>query len=90
MANHKSARKRVLRNTKRGEINKARISRLRTYMKRIDQAIQNGNAKEAESALQKAQPELYRNVTKGLIRKGTAARTMSRLTAKIKNMKRAG
>ncbi|MGQ0527703.1 MAG: 30S ribosomal protein S20 [Alphaproteobacteria bacterium] len=89
MANHKSARKRVLRNNKRNGINTARVSRLRNYMKRIEQAIQSGSPKDAEAALRQAQPELYRSVAKGLIRKGTVARQMSRLNAKIKNLKKA-
>ena len=89
MANHASARKRVRRNQKRAVINSARMSRIRTFIKKVESAISAGNSKEAEQALQSAQPELYRGVSKGIIHSKTASRKMSRLSARIKALKKA-
>ena len=87
MANHASARKRVRRNTKRAVINKNRTSRMRTFIKKVEEAIESGQAKEAQTALANAQPEIYRGVAKGILHKNTAARKMSRLSARIKALK---
>ena len=84
MANHASARKRVRRNAARAAINKNRLSRIRTFLKKVETAIAGGNAKEAQAALQSAQPEIYRGVAKGIMHKNTAARKMSRLSARVK------
>lgn len=84
MANHASARKRVKRNSKRADFNGSRMSRIRTFIKKVEQAIAAGDSKQAQEALQKAQPEIYRGVSKGLMQKNTAARKMSRLSARIK------
>lgn len=87
MANHASALKRVRRNDKRAIVNTARKSRIRTYLKRVEQAIESGDKAQAQSALQEVQPELYRGVSKGLLHKNTVARKMSRLSARIKALK---
>ncbi len=84
MANHASARKRVRRNENRAQINKARVSRIRTFIKKVEQAIGSGDAKEAQAALKAAQPELFRGVSKGVFHKKTASRKLSRLSARIK------
>ena len=84
MANHASAKKRVRRNESRAEINGARRGRIRTFLKKVEEAILSGNAKDAQVALQAAQPELYRGAAKGLWHKKTVARKMSRLSARIK------
>ena len=84
MANHKSAKKRIRRNAKRAEINKSRISRIRTFVKRVEAAIASGDKDTAQSALKDAQPELMRGVSKGVLHKNTASRKMSRLTARVK------
>lgn len=84
MANHASAKKRVRRNTNRAMINTARRSRLRTFVKKVEAEILAGNAEAAREALKQAQPELQRNVTKGILHKNTVARKLSRLSAKIK------
>lgn len=89
MANHISARKRVLRNTRRAVINGSRMSRVRTCIKKVELALQKGDVQEAQSAFQAAQPELHRSVAKGLIHKSTASRKLSRLSAKIKSLKNA-
>ena len=84
MANHKSAKKRIRRNANRAEINKSRISRIRTFVKRVEAAIASGDKDIAQSALKDAQPELMRGVSKGVLHKNTASRKMSRLSARVK------
>jgi small subunit ribosomal protein S20 len=84
MANHKSAKKRTRRNASRMEVNKSRKSRMRTFVKKVELAIEAKDAKLAQEALRLMQPELSRSVSKGLIHKNAAARKLSRLTAKVK------
>ena len=84
MANHKSAKKRIRRNANRAEINKSRISRIRTFLKRVETAIASGDKTAARTALKEAQPELMRGVSKGVLHKNTVSRKMSRLSAKVK------
>lgn len=84
MANHASAKKRIIRNAKRAEINTARDSRIKTFVKKVVSAIEAGDAKAAAAALQAAQPELDRGAAKGILPKNTVARMLSRLTARVK------
>ena len=84
MANHKSAKKRIRRNANRAEINKSRISRIRTFVKRVEAAITSGDKSAAQTALREAQPELMRAVTKGVLHKNTVSRKISRLSARVK------
>lgn len=84
MANTLQAKKRVRRNAKREDINKARRSRIRTYVKKVELAVEAGNADEAKLALKEAQPELMRGVTKGVLHKKTASRKVSRLAKRVK------
>ncbi|MDF2095236.1 30S ribosomal protein S20 [Aquibaculum arenosum] len=86
MANHKSAQKRIRRNANRSEINGARMGRIRTFVKKVELAIASGNQDAAKSALQAAQPELHRGVTKGVLHRNTVARKLSRLSGRIKAM----
>ena len=86
MANHKSARKRIRRNQARAEINKSRISRIRTFIKKVETAILTGDALVAKDALKEAQPEIMRGVSKGVLHKNTASRKMSRLAASVKKI----
>lgn len=88
MANTASAKKRVRRNNKRAGINKARVSRIRTFVKKVEQAISAGDAKAAEAALKNARPEIQRGVSKGVLKKNAASRKISRLSAKIKALKK--
>lgn len=87
MANHASARKRVRRNARRTTINKSRLSRIRTFIKKVELAIANGSQKEASEALKAAQPEMDRGVAKGVMHKNTASRKLSRLSSRIKALK---
>ena len=87
MANHKSSKKRILRNNKRNEINSNRISRIRTYIKKVETEISSENKDKANEAFKIAMPEIQRGVSKGLIHKNTASRKLSRLSKKIKTIK---
>jgi small subunit ribosomal protein S20 len=84
MAHHKSAQKRIRRNERRAERNRARISRIRSFVKKVETAITGGDKAVADAAFKEAQPELQRGVSKGLVHRNTAARKISRLSARIK------
>lgn len=84
MANTPQSKKRARQNEKRFQINKARRSRIRTYLRKVEEAIASGDKNAATEALKTAQPELMRGVTKGVFHKNTAARKMSRLSARVK------
>jgi small subunit ribosomal protein S20 len=84
MANHKSAKKRIIRNANRAIINGARVSRIRTFVKKVEAAIASGSADTARDALRSAQPELQRGVSRGLLHKNTVSRKISRLAARVK------
>ena len=83
MANTASAKKRIRQTAKRTAINHARISRIRTFVKKVEAAIESGNKDEAAAALRAAQPELHRGVTKGVVHRNTAARKLSRLSKRV-------
>ena len=83
MANTPQAKKRILRNAKRAEINRARVSRIRTFVKQAESALEAGNKDEAKAALARVQPELSRGVARGVLHKNTAARKLSRLTRRL-------
>ncbi|MDP7142873.1 MAG: 30S ribosomal protein S20 [Alphaproteobacteria bacterium] len=87
MANHASSKKRIRRNERRATINGDRRSRIRSFIKKIETAISENNAKDAEEAFRAAKPELQRGVAKGIFHKKTASRKMSRLSARIKAIK---
>jgi len=84
MANLLQAKKRIRANARRAEVNKARKSRIRTFVKNVELALAGGNADEASAALKAAQPELMRGVTKGVLHKKTASRKVSRLAKRVK------
>lgn len=84
MANTEQSKKRARQNEKRFQINKARRSRIRTYLRKVEEAIASGDKTAAAEALKTAQPELMRGVTKGVFHKNTASRKMSRLAARVK------
>jgi small subunit ribosomal protein S20 len=86
MANHKSAEKRIRRNERRREINKARVSRIRGFVKRVETAIASGDRAAAQEALKTAQPEMQRGVSRGVLHRNTVARKISRLSHRIKAM----
>jgi len=84
MANHKSAKKRIRRNARRAAVNGARMSRVRTFIKKVELAISSGDGEAAREALRVAQPEIQRGVTRGVLHRNTASRKISRLAARVK------
>lgn len=84
MANTPQAEKRIRRNDRRAEINKARVSRIRTFVKKVESALAEGTAETAAAAYAAAQPELMRGVAKGVLHKNTVARKLSRLSKRVK------
>lgn len=86
MANSPASKKRARQIERRTLVNKARKTRIRTHLRKVEEAIAGGDQAVAQDALKTAQPELMRGVTKGLIHKNTAARKMSRLSNRIKTM----
>jgi len=84
MANHKSAEKRIRQTARRTEVNGARISRIRTFVKKVESAIESGDKSAAAEALKAAQPEMMRGTSKGVLHANTVARKISRLSARIK------
>lgn len=86
MANTASARKRIRQTEKRTIRNRARRSRVRTFLRKVEQALAEGDKGQASEALKAAQPELQRAATKGVMHRNTVARKLSRLSARIKGL----
>jgi small subunit ribosomal protein S20 len=84
MANTAQSKKRARQSETRFGINKARRSRIRTFIRKVEEAIASGNKDAAAEALKAAQPELMRGVTKGVVKMNTASRKISRLSARVK------
>ncbi|PWG17120.1 30S ribosomal protein S20 [Salibaculum griseiflavum] len=84
MANTPQSKKRARQNERRYAVNKARRSRIRTYLRKVEEAIAAGDKDAAAVALRAAQPELMRGVTKGVMHKNTVSRKLSRLSARVK------
>ena len=83
MANTPQAKKRIRRNERRKIVNTNRVSRIRTFIKKVEAAIESGDQAVANEALKAMQPELARGVAKGVVHKNVAARKMSRLTKRV-------
>jgi small subunit ribosomal protein S20 len=86
MANTSSAKKMVRKIARRTEVNKARRSRVRSYVRKVEEALAAGDKKAAAEAFKSAQPELHRAVSKGVVKKETASRKLSRLSSRIKKL----
>lgn len=84
MAHHKSAQKRIRQTESRTAINRSRVSRIRTFIKRVEKALEAGDSSVAQAAFKDAQPEIMRGVSKGVLKMGTASRKVSRLSARVK------
>ena len=84
MANTTSAKKAARKITARSEINRNRRGRLRTYVRKVEEALASGNKDAAATALKQAEPEIMRAATKGILHKNTASRKVSRLNARVK------
>ncbi|WAT16776.1 30S ribosomal protein S20 [Aurantiacibacter sp. MUD11] len=83
MANTLQSKKRIRRNNRRAEINGARKSRIRGFIKKVETACTDGDKSAAQEALKAAQPEIAKGVAKGVLHKNTAARKMSRLSKRV-------
>ncbi len=88
MAMHKSAKTRIRRNARRDVINTKRTSQTRTVLRKVEAAITSGDYKTAQDALKTAQPTIHRAATKGLVHKKNASRKLSRLSARVKALKK--
>jgi len=84
MANTSSAKKAARKIVHRAEVNKSRLSRVRGFVRKVEEALSSGDKAAAAAALKAAQPELARAASKGVIHKNTASRKISRLTARVK------
>ena len=84
MANTPSAKKRIRTTLRKTDINKSRRSRIKTFIRKVEDAIESKDAKSAMESLKAAQPEIMRGVTKGIFHKNTASRKISRLSSRIK------
>ena len=84
MAHHASAKKRIRTNARRRKINRTRMSRIRTFVRRVEEALAAGHHETAHAALRAAEAELRRGVTKGVLQLGTVSRRVSRLNARVR------
>lgn len=84
MAHHSSAKKRIRQTERRTEVNRARVSRIRTFVKKVEMLIASGDKTQAAEALRAAEPELMSGAQNGVLHKNTASRKVSRLAARIK------
>jgi small subunit ribosomal protein S20 len=86
MANTKSAQKMVRKIAKRTDRNKMRVSRVRSFLRRVEEALESGNKEDAASALKSVQPELMRAAQKGVYHRKTASRKVSRLAKRVNSL----
>lgn len=84
MATHVSAEKRIRQTERRTAVNRARVSRIRTFVKKVETAIASGDKQAARAAFVAAQPEMQRGAMRGVLSKNTVSRKLSRLSARIK------
>jgi small subunit ribosomal protein S20 len=89
MANTRSAQKMVRKIAARTDVNKARRSRVRTFVRRVEEALESGDAGAAAEALKAAQPEIMRSVSKGVTHANTGSRKISRLAQRVKKLSQA-
>lgn len=89
MANTAQSKKRARQSEARYAVNKARRSRIRTFLRKVEEAIASGDADAAAAALKAAQPELARGVSKGVLHKNTVSRKISRLSSRVKSVAQA-
>ncbi len=86
MANTSSAKKAVRKIARRTADNRSRRSQMRTYIRKVEEALESGNAAQAQTALHEAEPLIMRAAQKGIVHKNTASRKVSRLTARVKQL----
>mgnify|MGYP003990535825 CR=1 FL=1 len=86
MAHHASAKKRIRQTLRRTEVNNTRRGRIRTFIRKVEEAIEGGDQAQAQVAFREMQPELMRGAAKGIFHRNTASRKLSRLSVRIKAM----
>ena len=86
MANHASAKKRIRQNKKRRDYNRQRMSRIKTFIKRVEKSVSQGSLEESQKAFVNAMSEIHKGVTKGIMASNTANRKISRLNKKVKGL----
>ena len=86
MANTSSAKKAARKIEARADVNKSRVARVRTYVRKVEEAIASGDKEKAGAALKAAEPEIMRAVTKGVLHKNSASRKVARLSARVKTV----
>jgi small subunit ribosomal protein S20 len=86
MAHHPSAKKRIRQIKRRTQVNRARVSRIRTFIRAVEDAVASGNKEQAQAAFRAAQPELMRGAKRGVVHPNAVARKLSRLSTRIKSM----
>ena len=86
MANNPGAKKAIRKIERRTEVNKARRSRVRTFLRKFEEAVAGGDAEAAKAAFVEAQSEVMRAVSKGVVHKNTGARKVSRLAARLRKL----
>jgi small subunit ribosomal protein S20 len=84
MANHRNAEKAARQTERRTKVNRDRVSRIRTFLRKVEEAISSGSKEAATTAIRAAEGEIMRGVSKGVIHKNTASRKVSRLTKRVK------
>lgn len=84
MAHHRSAKKRIRQTVKRTAVNRSRMSRIKTFMRKVEDALAKGDQDAARSAFTRAEPEIRRGVTKGVLHLNTASRKISRLSRRVR------
>ena len=89
MAHHRSAKKRIRQTVKRTAVNRSRMSRIKTYLRKVEDALAKGDQEAARSAFSEAEPEIRRGVTKGVLHLNTASRKISRLASRVKALSQA-
>ena len=86
MAHHMSAKKRIRQTVRKTQVNHSRVSRIRTFVRKVEEAIASGDKDQAATAFKDAQPEMMRGVTKGVLHRNTVSRRLSRLSRRINAM----
>ena len=84
MAHHRSAKKRIRQTAKRTAVNRSRMSRIKTFVRKVEDALSKGDPSLAQAAFREAEPEIRRGISKGVLHINTASRKISRLSRRVK------
>lgn len=84
MAHHRSAKKRIRQTAKRTAVNRSRMSRIKTFVRKVEDALAKGDVSLAQAAFRDAEPEIRRGITKGVLHLNTASRKISRLSRRVR------